>query len=153
MAHPMSAVGGGALGMGGIATMGPSRTLCVPSLRPAVTYEELFDAVGAFGNIESIKLIPERGFAFINFVETSAAFNLMAQTGGEIHLQGQSHPVVWARTQPLPRHLYSEIRAGATRNLYVANVPEHCTEQALIVLFSPFGDLESIRHVSRKLGA
>ena len=144
---------GGGMGMGANAVLGPSRAIFVSQVPPGVSYEELFDAVGAFGNLESIKLIPDKRHAFINFIDTSSSFNLMTQMGGEIHLHGQALQMTWARTRPVPRDLYAAIRQGATRNLYVANVPESFSEQSILSLFGRFGDLESIRLVPRKFAA
>jgi hypothetical protein len=131
----------------------PSRALIVHHLPPDVTYEELFDAVGAYGNLESIKLLGERRQAFINFVEPQSAFLLMMSCNGQIVLGGKQLTLMYAKMRPLPRDLVAAIRQGATRNLYVANVPENLTGEVAGALFAPFGDLESVRLVSRKRAA
>ena len=48
--------------------------------------------------------------------------------------------------------LWHAIRNGATRNLYVANVPETISDAELTALFTPFGEMESIR-IGPKKGA
>ena len=88
--------------------------------------------------------------AFINFIDVADAYRLMTQTGGEITLQGRLLPLTWAKTRPVPRDLCAAIRQGATRNLYVANIPETFTEPAVLSMFGPFGELESVRLAPRK---
>ena len=133
--------------------LGPSRAIFVSQVPETVSYEEMFDAVGAFGNLESIKMIPDKHHAFVNYIDAGSAFALMTSCGGELILHGKPSPMTWARTRPVPRDLYAAIRSGATRNLYVANVPESLSEQGLFALFGRFGELESIRLVPRKLAA
>ncbi|KAL3896386.1 MAG: hypothetical protein SGPRY_013285 [Prymnesium sp.] len=83
----------------------------------------------------------------------------------------------WAKTRPVVKELWQAIRNGATRNLYVANVPESLNDVHLLftfiarrclrlivaftitlvsrritALFAPFGELESVR-VGPKKGA
>lgn len=74
----------------------------------------------------------------------------MNQTGGDVALQGRLYQLAWANARPVPRELWAAIRQGATRNLYVANVPEQCAEAEVLTLFKPFGDLESVRLAPRK---
>ncbi|KAL3903713.1 MAG: hypothetical protein SGPRY_011565 [Prymnesium sp.] len=49
-----------------------SRAIFINQVPPEVTYEELCDAVGAFGSLDSVKLLREKRQAFINFVEPQA---------------------------------------------------------------------------------
>ena len=56
------------------------RDLFVQHVPAGVTYEELFDAVGVFGILESVKLVPEKKQAFINFVEPQAAYHIWQLT-------------------------------------------------------------------------
>ena len=127
------------MGLGG--GSGPSRALCVSNVPPEATYEELFDAVGAYGNLESIKLLADKRQAFVNFVEPAAAYHLMMQSGAQIVLAGETLPLLWAKARPVPRELVAAIRQGATRNLYVANVPELMTESSAATLFEAFGEV------------
>ena len=150
---------GGAMGggMGGGPMLGgggpPSRALVVHHVPPEATYEELFDSVGAYGNLESIKLLHDRRQAFINFVDVQSAYHLMMSTGGQIALGGKGLPIMWARMRPIPRDLVTAIRQGATRNLYVANVPDSASDDVVSSLFTPFGELESVRLVPKKRAA
>jgi len=129
-----------------------SRAIFINQVPPEVTYEELCDAVGAFGSLDSVKLLREKRQAFINFVEAQAAYQLMMATGQQIVLQGKPFILYWAKTRPVVKELWQAIRNGATRNLYIANVPESLNEAQLNGLFSPFGELESVR-VGPKKGA
>merc|ERR1719440_2723102 len=73
--------------------------------------------------------------------------------GGYIVLHGKPLPLQWAKTKSLTRDLLHAIRNGATRNLYVANVPEHLTDASLSSTFSAYGELESVRLVPKKHAA
>lgn len=68
----------------------PSRAIFVNQLPAETTYEELCDAVGAFGSLESIKIIKDKRQAFINFVDAQDAYQLMVQTGQQILLRVKS---------------------------------------------------------------
>ena len=115
------------MSMVGDALAGPSRSLFTSQLPTDVTYEELLDLVGAFGAIESVRILQPRHQAFINFVDVASASSLMSRN--DIRLRGQPLELTWAHARSIPRDLYSAIRSGATRNLYTANVPTSVTEQ------------------------
>merc|ERR1719506_1218027 len=115
-------MGGGMMGGGGDG--GPSRAIFLNQLPPNTTYEELCDAVGAFGNLESIKILEDKKQAFVNFVDAQAAMQLMMTTGQQIVLRAKSILVHWGKTRPLQKELLFAIRSGATRNLYLSNVPD-----------------------------
>ncbi|KAL3903712.1 MAG: hypothetical protein SGPRY_011564 [Prymnesium sp.] len=69
----------------------------------------------------------------------------MVTTGQQIMLQGKPFMLYWAKTRPVVKELWQAIRNGATRNLYVANVPESLNDVQITALFAPFGELESVR--------
>merc|ERR1719454_139250 len=141
----------------------PSRALYVTALPAEVTYEDICDAVGAFGNLESVKMVnvsakkppteSEKRQAFINFVHHESAYQLMMTLGQYVVLHGKPLPLQWAKTKALTRDLMHAIRNGATRNLYVANVPESMTDASLCAMFGSFGELESVRLVPKKRAA
>ena len=90
---------------------------------------------------------------FVNFVDAQAAAHLMMQSSGQLMLHGKTCLMQWARSRPVPRDLYNAIRMGATRNLFVANVPPDATEASVGALFAPFGELESVRLAPKKEAA
>ena len=144
MPMPMPMPMGGAagmpmfMGMGGRMPMGghgpragrggeaPTRAVVVPSLPAGASCEEICDAVGGFGPIESIELTEDR--AHVSFVDAGAAHQLMMRSGCQIMLQGKPTPLQWGRAKPVPREVLRAIRNGATRNLYVANLAEGVRE-------------------------
>ena len=82
---PMGGPGGGMAGGGGNPQHGATRAIVVPLLPAGVSCEEICDAVGGFGPIESIKLTEDR--AHVSFVDVGAAYQLMMGSGGQIMLQ------------------------------------------------------------------
>tara|TARA_B100000513_G_scaffold186064_1_gene107583 strand:- start:453 stop:2438 length:1986 start_codon:yes stop_codon:yes gene_type:complete len=131
----------------------PSRAIFVNQLPPETTYEELCDAVGAFGSLESIKIIKDKRQAFVNFVDAQDAYQLMVNTGQQILLRGKPVLIHWGKTRPVAREMMQAIRNGATRNLYVSNVPDTVSEVHVASIFSPFGEVESVRLVPKKRAA
>jgi len=85
---PMGGAGGGMAGHGGEA---PTRAVVVPSLPAGVRCEEICDAVGSFGPIESIALTED--MAHVSFVDVGAAYQLMMSSGGQIMLQVAAAPM------------------------------------------------------------
>jgi len=130
----------------------PSRVIIVSQIPPDVTYEELCDAVGAYGHLESIKITPERNQALVAFVSSQDALTLMISNGGQVILHGRLCPAHWGKNRPLAKELLNAIRNGATRNLYLSHVPE-TSVAALTQLFDEYGELESIRVVPKKRSA
>uniref|UniRef100_A0A7S0LF26 RRM domain-containing protein n=1 Tax=Coccolithus braarudii TaxID=221442 RepID=A0A7S0LF26_9EUKA len=146
-------IGGGGVTRGQPAQQEMSRAIFMHQLPVGTTYEELCDAVGAYGALESMKILEDKRQAFVNFVLTQDAFQLMMTTGQQIVLHGKPLSVHWGKTRPLAKELKMAIANGATRSLYVANVPEAGDEAQLAVLFAAFGDLETIRLVPKKRAA
>ena len=60
----------------------PTRAIFINQVPKGITYEDIFDAVGAFGNLESVKLLADKRQAFVNFIDAADAFRLMSQLGG-----------------------------------------------------------------------
>ena len=60
----------------------------------------------------------------------------------QVLLHGKPVELLWARTRRIHKETWNAIRHGATRNLYIANVPEHVTEAQIIELFTPCAALQ-----------
>ena len=123
---PRAGRGGEVVGRAPMGGHGPTRAVVVPSLPAGASCEEICDAVGGFGPIESIELTDDR--ALVSFVDAGAAHGLMLRSGCQIMLQGKPTPLQWGRAKPVPREVLRAIRNGATRNLYVANLAEGVRE-------------------------
>lgn len=68
----------------------PTRTLWVGHLRPTVTSSDLLQILARYGSIETIRLVPEKSCAFVNFVEIADAVrakeDVLGRLGGRLGL-------------------------------------------------------------------
>ncbi|SJX60307.1 related to JSN1-RNA-binding protein (pumilio family) [Sporisorium reilianum f. sp. reilianum] len=68
----------------------PTRTLWIGHLRPTVTNSDLLQILTRYGSIETIRLVPEKSCAFVNFVEIADAVrakeDLLGRLGGRLGL-------------------------------------------------------------------
>lgn len=68
----------------------PSRSLWIGHLRPTVTSQELVQAFSPYGAIETFRLVPEKGCAFVNYVDLADAVrareDVVARLGGRLGL-------------------------------------------------------------------
>ncbi|KAG2199815.1 hypothetical protein INT47_009428, partial [Mucor saturninus] len=142
----------------------PSRSLWIGQLDLNVYgANELNMIFSKFGVIESIRILPDRECAFINFSTTEESLrakdtlvNKMSSRLSNHHLVkvgfGKSDTTV--NVMPLPVHATStttnENVQGPTRALWVGNIPTNTSQQALGNIFSSFGMIESIRVLSHK---
>merc|ERR1719502_372618 len=139
----------GGMGMGG--GMGGaveplSRSVCVRKLSPTVSLEELVNEVGVYGAIDSFRIDRERREAYINYVDGHSAAALLEERP-TINFPGQPQPaeLTWGKKKALAPELAAAIAQGATRNLYIGNLPEGVTQDQLREKFEPAGVIESVR--------
>ncbi|EOD32005.1 hypothetical protein EMIHUDRAFT_202534 [Emiliania huxleyi CCMP1516] len=94
-------------------------------------YGAMRPADGEYGPLESVKIIPDKRHGFVNFVDPADALQLMASTGQQalVPLRGKPTLLQWGKARP-----------GAS-------------EAALTAVFSPYGELESVRMVPKKRAA
>jgi len=132
-----------------MASSGPSRSLYFGNISPAVTYYDVCKLANVYGNLELVKIVPQKKCAFVNFVREECAQRLFDETKGSVELCGQRVVVGWAKTTPIRPEIQTAIDEGATRNLFVAGIGG-ATEHMLSSVFLGFGDIENIVCVPRK---
>ncbi|SPO19929.1 related to JSN1 - RNA-binding protein (pumilio family) [Ustilago trichophora] len=68
----------------------PTRTLWIGHLRPTATSQDLLQAFSHYGTIETFRLVPEKGCAFINYVDVADAVrardDIVGRLGGRLGL-------------------------------------------------------------------
>jgi len=122
-----------------------SRAIYLGNIAEEVTPHDLCKVANRFGAIESVKIVKTKQCAFLNFVDGGAANAFfLASKQQPIVLGTQPLRVNWAKSTPLSPDLLAQVRAGATRNLFVANVEEHISEEMLRDIFAPFGEFDTI---------
>jgi RNA recognition motif-containing protein len=104
-----------------------------------------------FGALESVKMVPNKSCAFVNFlyeVHAKEFYDKHCET--PLQLGATPLRVGWAKASPLTEELIGAVRAGATRNLFIGNLAPTVMDEHLVVAFAKFGDIENIVRVPPK---
>jgi len=110
-----------------------------------MSYFDICTLANEHGAIETVKIMPQKGCAFLNFVEESAAKAFFDACQKEAPKIGeQTLKVSFAKTTDIAEDLKKQIEAGASRNLFVGNVSDMVSEDMLAQLFARFGPFENI---------
>jgi hypothetical protein len=113
--------------------------------------EDLVNEVGVYGPIESFRIDYERHEAYVSFVDGAHAATLLDEKptiSFARSLPGQPPAeLTWGKKKALAPEIADAVKQGATRNLYIGNLPASIAESqdALTKRFLPFGAIESVR--------
>jgi RNA recognition motif-containing protein len=126
----------------------PGRALYIGQINASASphiYSDLCAIANEFGALEMVKVVPQKGCAFVNFIEEGPA-RAFYQAAEEkpIQLGDTTLKIRWAKATPIKDELYEKIKAGATRNLFIGNLPEAANEDTLAHYFQRYGPIESI---------
>lgn len=135
-----------------------SRSVYVGNLPLNVTYAELCALASSFGPLESVRIVPNTRYAFVNFVSDDSAAKFHAKgtaAEGEKGLQLKSQRLLlnWAKAPPLSDELRAHIARGATRHLHLSGIDHSVSYQMLEAEFGAFGEIESMRILPVRRGA
>ncbi|KAG1046595.1 hypothetical protein G6F43_010925 [Rhizopus delemar] len=134
-------------------TFVPSRSLWIGQLDLALTTSELNGMFSKFGAIESIRILPDRECAFINYFgveEALRARDVLVNKMGS-RLGNTIVKVGFGKPEAVPQQqLYIENVQEPTRALWVGNIPNNTTQVMLVDTFSTFGAIESVRVLPHK---
>jgi RNA recognition motif-containing protein len=143
-----------------------NRTIYIGGLPPSITIEDVCDTIKGYGGLERVKFIPEKGIAFLTFIEPIVAaeyymFNFTSHRG--VFVQNFLADIGWGKQSgPMSEELYRlVVERGAARNIYLryssdALTPEEQQQIAAPTLvdirevFSRFGSFEKILHFKSK---
>ncbi|KAJ3216851.1 hypothetical protein HDU67_008853 [Dinochytrium kinnereticum] len=160
--------GGGGLGpnttsSNGGGTMAPSRSLWIGNIDPNLSPADLLATFSPFGPIESLRILPERECAFVNYVRTEDAILARESLQGS-RLSGA--PSVSGNGASLGSALggngtikigFGKVEAigdtqgmQPTKSLWIGNIPPTTDPAELEVIFSAFGPIESARVLTHK---
>jgi len=126
----------------------PSRALYIGQINASASphiYSDLCGIANEFGALEMVKVVPQKGCAFVNFLEDGPA-RAFYQAAEEkpVQLGDATLKIRWAKATPIKEELVEKIKAGATRNLFIGNLPEAANEDTLAHYFARYGPIESI---------
>ncbi|RKP25072.1 hypothetical protein SYNPS1DRAFT_22905 [Syncephalis pseudoplumigaleata] len=152
----------------------PCRTIYLGGLPANTEARDILEQIRAHGVIESIRMLPERGCAFISFLSASAAsafHNDYAGSHGNgnggsgsssgatgpvnggsnlarrsLVVNGQEIKVSWGKPSPVPLHvLRAAEEDGATRAVFISSLAAEDTEPRVRAACEQFGEVETLR--------
>ncbi|KJY00050.1 differentiation regulator like protein [Zymoseptoria brevis] len=138
--------------MGNSALMSASsRTVYLGNIPPETTPEEILSHVRS-GQIESVRLLPDKNCAFISFLDASSATHFHSDAIlKKLSIQGQDIKIGWGKPSSVPSSVALAVQqSGASRNVYLGNLPEETTEDEIREDLSKFGPIDTVKLVREK---
>ena len=144
---------GGVAQMSMAQTMGSasSRTVYLGNIPPETSAEEILGHVRS-GQIESVRLLPDKNCAFISFLDGSSATHFHSDAIlKKLAIRGQDIKVGWGKPAQVPTSVSVAVQqSGASRNVYLGNLPETVTEAELREDLGKFGPIDTVKIVREK---
>ena len=134
----------------GIVT-GTSRTVYLGNIPPDTSAEEILSHVRS-GQIESVRMLPDKNCAFISFLEASSATHFHSDAIlKKLCIKGQDIKVGWGKPSQVPTSVALAVQqSGASRNVYLGNLSEGTTEDELRDDLGKFGAIDTVKIVREK---
>ncbi|KAL2136325.1 hypothetical protein VTI74DRAFT_4359 [Chaetomium olivicolor] len=134
----------------GIVT-GTSRTVYLGNIPPDTSAEEILGHVRS-GQIESVRLLPDKNCAFISFLDASSATHFHSDAIlKKLCIKGQDIKIGWGKPSQVPTSVALAVQqSGASRNVYLGNLPEDITEDELREDLGKFGAIDTVKIVREK---
>ncbi|KUJ19531.1 uncharacterized protein LY89DRAFT_731926 [Mollisia scopiformis] len=130
---------------------GTSRTVYLGNIPPETSAEEILGHVRS-GQIESVRLLPDKNCAFISFLDGSSATHFHSDAIlKKLSIRGQDIKVGWGKPSQVPTSVALAVQqSGASRNVYLGNLEENVTEDELREDLSKFGPIDTVKIVREK---
>lgn len=134
----------------GIVT-GTSRTVYLGNIPPDTPAEEILSHVRS-GQIESVRLLPDKNCAFISFLDASSATHFHSDAIlKKLCIKSQDIKVGWGKPSQVPTSVALAVQqSGASRNVYLGNLPEDISDEELREDLGKFGAIDTIKIVREK---
>lgn len=159
---PQSPVGGmGPLGNAGYGSpaasvtpgllSGTSRTVYLGNIPAETSAEEILNHVRS-GQIESVRLLPDKNCAFISFLDSNSATHFHSDAIlKKLAIKGNDIKVGWGKPSQVPTSVALAVQqSGASRNVYLGNLSEDMTEDELREELGKFGPIDTVKIVKEK---
>ncbi|RDW59512.1 hypothetical protein BP6252_12599 [Coleophoma cylindrospora] len=132
-------------------TSGTSRTVYLGNIPPETSAEEILGHVRS-GQIESVRLLPDKNCAFISFLDGSSATHFHSDAIlKKLSIRGQDIKVGWGKPSQVPTSVALAVQqSGASRNVYLGNLPEEVSEEELREDLGKFGPIDTVKIVREK---
>ncbi|KAL3953520.1 hypothetical protein ACCO45_011476 [Purpureocillium lilacinum] len=137
--------------MGSGVVTGTSRTVYLGNIPPDTSAEEILGHVRS-GQIESVRLLPDKNCAFISFLDASSATHFHSDAIlKKLCIKGQDIKVGWGKPSQVPTSVALAVQqSGASRNVYLGNLPEDITDAELREDLGKFGVIDTVKIVREK---
>ena len=147
--HP--GYGGNAMHMAPTVGNASSRTVYLGNIPPETSAEEILGHVRS-GQIESVRLLPDKNCAFISFLDGSSATHFHSDAIlKKLAIHGQDIKVGWGKPAPVPTSVSVAVQqSGASRNVYLGNLPDTVTEAELRDDLGKYGPIDTVKIVREK---
>lgn len=130
---------------------GTSRTVYLGNIPPDTSAEEILGHVRS-GQIESVRLLPDKNCAFISFLDGSSATHFHSDAIlKKLAIKGQDIKIGWGKPSSVPTSVALAVQQnGASRNVYLGNLPEETSEEELREDLGKFGPIDTVKIVREK---
>ena len=130
---------------------GTSRTVYLGNIPPETSAEEILGHVRS-GQIESVRLLPDKNCAFISFLDGSSATHFHSDAIlKKLSIRGQDIKIGWGKPSQVPTSVMLAVQqSGASRNVYLGNLPEDVSEVELREDLGKFGPIDTVKLVREK---
>ncbi|KAG5519120.1 hypothetical protein PMAC_002208 [Pneumocystis sp. 'macacae'] len=127
------------------------RTVYIGNIPSETTVNEILSQVKT-GPIESVRLLPDKNCAFISFLDTSpAALFYEEAIIKKLNFHGKEAKIGWGKPSSISSTVMLAVQqSGATRNVYLGNLPENITEEEIREDLSKFGTIDQIKIIKNK---
>jgi len=128
-----------------------SRTVYLGNIPADTSAEEILNHVRS-GQIESVRLLPDKNCAFISFLDSSSATHFHSDAIlKKLNIKGHDIKVGWGKPSQVPTSVaLATQQSGASRNVYLGNLPEDITEEQLRADLGKFGQIDTVKMVPEK---
>jgi RNA recognition motif-containing protein len=127
------------------------RTVYLGNVPSEALAEEILDNVRT-GPIESIRILPEKNCAFISFLDVPSAqiFHTDA-TMRKLTIGGQEVKIGWGKPSSISASVMLAVQQnGASRNVFLGNLPEDVTREEIEEDLGKFGAIEHVKLIKEK---
>lgn len=127
------------------------RTIYIGNIPSETTVNEILSQVKT-GPIESVRLLPDKSCAFISFLDPSqAALFYEDAILKKLSFHGKEAKIGWGKPSSISSTVMLAVKqSGATRNVYLGNLPENITEEEIREDLNKFGTIDQIKIIKNK---
>ncbi|KAH0048402.1 hypothetical protein KCU60_g25133, partial [Aureobasidium melanogenum] len=122
-----------------------SRTVYLGNIPSDTSAEEILSHVRS-GQIESVRLLPDKNCAFISFLDGSSATHFHSDAIlKKLCIKGQDIKIGWGKPSSVPTSVALAVQqSGASRNVYLGNLPEEVSEDELREDLAKYGPIDTV---------